>query len=99
MPFKEDFDQFLDTGDFGEEFKWNSKVFNAIFDNTTYSVDAGESQVPVDIQQPIVHVKDADIDGMEQGERITRLSNSVIYVVQTLAPDGTGMTNLGLAKA
>jgi hypothetical protein len=99
MAFKEDFDQFLETADFGEEMQWGSKVFNAIFDNATYQIDNGESQVPVDVQQPIAHAKDADVVGLEQGDRLIRLSNGVEYLVQTFAPDGTGMTNLGLSKA
>jgi hypothetical protein len=99
MAFKEDFDQFLFQEDFGEEIRWGQKVFNGIFDNTTYKVDAGEAQVPVDVQQPIVHVKDTDVEGITQGTHLTRTSSGIEYVVQTLAPDGTGMTNLGLSKA
>ena len=53
----------------------------------------------MDIQQPIAHVKDADIVGMSQGEKITRVSSGIEYVVQTFSPDGTGMTDLGLSKA
>lgn len=99
MAFKEDFDAFLSTSDFAEELEWNGSSFNGIFDNETYSVEGADSPVPVDIQQPKFLTKDAAIVGIKQGDSVLRISTSTIYIVQSLAPDGTGMTEVRLSRA
>lgn len=98
MAFEEDFDQFIDPADFGEEFRRGTDIFYGIFDNETYTVE-GEGDVGVDTQQPMILVKDSDISNWIEGEVITRVLTSVDYIVRTFAPDGTGMTQLGLSKA
>ena len=96
MAFTEDFDQFLDLNDFAEPFNWNGNVFNGIFDNETYQVE-GEGSVPVHIQQPTVLIKTSDSKLMSQGDKLTRVEPNIEYRVQTFAPDGTGMTLVGLS--
>lgn len=99
MAFKEDFDQFLELPDFGEPFDWNGNSFNGIFDNETYRVEGGDTVVPVDVQRPSVHLKTEDTAGMQAGDRITRVDYGILYTIETFAPDGTGMTTLGLSAA
>ena len=98
MAFKENFDAFLPTYDFGEELRWGTTVFAAIFDNETYKVDGGEAQVPVDIQEPVFVTKDSAIDGLSQDDEIVRLSTGVRYLVKGMSPDGTGMTQVKLSR-
>ena len=98
MPFVEDLDQFVDEADFGEPMEWNGIVFNAIFDNETYRVEGGVT-VPVDIQQPRITTKTSNTAGMTLGDPILRVQPNIPYTIETIAPDGTGMSVLGLAAA
>ena len=97
MAFTEDLDVFVDPDDFGEPFVFSGKRIYGIFDNDTYTVD-NMNGVPIDIQRPTLLVKDSDVTTLAQGAKVTRVSDSQAYSVQLIAPDGTGMTLLGLKR-
>ncbi|MCH9835900.1 hypothetical protein K0U83_09570 [bacterium] len=91
----DDLDQFLDPDDFGEAFTWNATTIYGIFDNDSYTVE-GANDAPIHIQKPTVLVKTSDIPTMAQGDSITKVRTNQTYTVQIFAPDGTGLTVLGL---
>jgi hypothetical protein len=97
MAFTEDFDQFLDPADFGEAFTWSGNTIYGIFDNETYVVE-DRGGVEIQIQRPSVLFKDADVVGMAEGDTVTRVLDAQAYAVRLFAPEGTGMTVIGLNK-
>lgn len=99
MTFKNDLttdmDVLLDKDEFAEEFVFSRSglTINAIFDNEFETVvDSVETTVPM------VLVKDSDIIGILQGDKMTSVSNSVVYNVIGIHPDGTGLTFVILSR-
>lgn len=99
MTFKNDLDTdisvFLDKDEFAEEFVFSRTglTINGIFDNEFETVVDG-----VETTRPMALVKDSDITGIVQGDTMTRVSDSVVYNVTGVHPDGTGLTFVILSQ-
>ncbi len=94
----DDLDTFLDEDEFAEEFVFSRTglTINCIFDNAFELAAEGDEGVAT--TQPMVVAKDSDITGIIQGDTLTRVSDSVVYNVTGIHPDGTGMTTVLLSQ-
>jgi hypothetical protein len=100
--FKDDIvtdrDIFLNKDEFADEFVFSrsGSTIKCIFDDA-FEV-AVEGEQGVETSQPQVIVKDSDVTGIIQGDTLTRVSDSVVYKVTGIHPDGTGMTLVLLSQ-
>lgn len=97
MAFDEDFDQFIDTNDFGVEAAFtpsggSAVTIKGIYDDDYVAID-GEGMVQVSGSTPVFHCKTSDVSNAYQG---TLVVNSKTYEIVEVKPDGTGMTMLVL---
>jgi hypothetical protein len=67
---------------------YEGATFTAIFDNESIE------DINVTINQPIITCLASDVDLVKRGKTIE--VNDVLYTVQDIRPDGSGMTVLGL---
>ncbi len=86
---------FMNTDDFAEGFTFSRTALSvaSIFDNEfTVIVDDVESSAPA------ITVNDSDITGIIHGDTFTRDSDSTVYNVIGIQPDGTGVTVVILSQ-
>ncbi len=90
-----DLDTFLEDGD-DFVFSRSGLTIKGIFDDAFEA--AAQDGDAVESSQPQVKVKDTDVTGIIHGDTLTRVSDSVVYNVTGIHPDGTGMTVVLLSQ-
>ena len=86
MAFIEDFDAFFDTDDFAVDAQFSGLTVNGIFDESFMEVQGVEGL------HPVFTCAQADVASIAHGNAIT--IGGVVYHVQGVQRDGTGMVSL-----
>lgn len=81
-PFSEDFDAYLETGQFASLATYNGNTVKVILD-TTFTDEMG-----IVGQKPVIQAKSSDFSSAAPGETVT--INSVDYTIKEIQHDGTG---------
>lgn len=95
MPFTEDLDAFLDTGMFATAATVGAATVNVIFDRE-YVQAMGGYGGGVDSTQPTCLMKTSDVTARNIQFNTGIIISGTTYYVQSLQPDGTGLTRLVL---
>jgi hypothetical protein len=99
MPLTEEISEFFDAGDHATAVTFtpsggSATTVNAIFQNEYLGIEGGT--VDVEGSSPVVFVRSSDVTGVAHSDAFT--IDGTGYSVVGIQPDGTGVTQLILAK-